>query len=147
MATQLPIILKGFTVRIDQTAGLQARPDAAWETCTGGALNIEIQARSTGADPQHVTSPGHKYIDEITLRGPMTPERKDITQWIMDTVRGTNPRRNVIVTEILVDGHSGKSYAYQNCFITRVVFPRLDAAGTGNLYEEVSIKPERLEFL
>ena len=50
------------------------------------------------------------------------------------------------IKEILKDGSAGKTYIYTKCFLTRYVYPCLNADGTGNLYEEVSIKPERMEI-
>jgi type VI protein secretion system component Hcp len=61
--------------------------DSAWETCSGGSLNIEISDSSTGSDQMHTTTPGHKYVDTLTLRGAMTQGRKDMLQWYTDMVQ------------------------------------------------------------
>ena len=95
----------------------------------------------------NVPGPGTKYIDEITLRGPMTAQRR---AWIGPSISEVvvhRPRRlNVTIVEIMKDGSDGKRYDYFECFPTRYVFPHLSADGTGNLYEEVSLKPVRLEL-
>ncbi|RJP90530.1 MAG: hypothetical protein C4518_08800 [Desulfobacteraceae bacterium] len=55
----------GFTVTID-SAGTGSDPDSAWETCSGGALNIEVADSSMGCVNDHTTTPGHKYIDTFS---------------------------------------------------------------------------------
>ena len=139
------LVVLGFRVEITG-AGTGTDPDSAWETCTGGALNIEVADSSTGSDQSHTTTPGHKYIDTITLRGPMTGGRKALCDWITATVKGEPWKRTLVITELMKDGSDGKSFTYHDCFPTRYVFPALSAAGTGNLYEEVDIKPIRLEL-
>lgn len=135
----------GFRVEITG-AGAGNDADTAWESCSGGSLNIEVADSSTGSDKFHTTTPGHKYVDTVTLRGPMTPGRKALCQWITETVQGKPWKRQVVITEINHDGSDGKVYTYEDCFPTRYVFPALSASGTGNLYEEITIKPIRLEL-
>jgi phage tail-like protein len=139
-------VVLGFTVEI-QNAGTGSDVDSAWETCTGGSLNIEVSDSSTGSDQFHTTTPGHKYIDSLTLRGPLTAGRKALCQWITEVVQGKGWKRTVSVKEIKKDGSDGKTFSYMDCFPTRYVFPAFSASGTGNLYEEVSIKPIRLELM
>jgi phage tail-like protein len=139
------IKLSGFRIEIGG-AGSGSDPDSAWETCSGGSLNIEIAEASVGTDQSHQTTPGHKYVDTVTLRGPLTSGRKALCQWITDTVQGKDWKRNVTIKEILKDGTDGKSYTYLDCFPTRYVFPAFSASGTGNLYEELHFKPNRIEL-
>lgn len=148
MGTYTPdemLVVLGFTVVIGGE-GSGSDPDSAWETCSGGSLNIEVADASTGADKFHQTTPGHKYIDTLTLRGPLTSKRTALCSWIQDTVSGKEWKRTVVLTEILKDGAAGKSFTYHDCFPTRYVFPAFSASGTGNLYEEVNIKPIRLDL-
>ena len=136
-------IVLGFTVEITG-AGSGGDVDSAWETCTGGSLNIEVSDSSTGSDQFHTTTPGHKYIDTLTLRGPLTAGRQALCQWITEVVQGKDWKRTVTIKEITKDGSDGKTFTYLDCFPTRYVFPSLSAGGTGNLYEEIAIKPIRL---
>jgi len=148
MSTYTPddmLVVLGFTVTIDN-AGSGSDPDSAWETCSGGSLNIEIADSSVGGDQVHTTTPGHKYVDTITLRGPLTAGRKALCQWITDTVKGQPWKRTLTIKEILKDGSDGKTFTYLDAFPTRYVFPAFSSSGTGNLYEEVLIKPIRLEL-
>jgi len=138
-------IVLGFTVEITG-AGTGTDVDSAWETCSGGALNIEIADSSTGSDQFHTTTPGHKYIDSLTLRGPLTAGRKQLCQWITEVVQGKPWKRTLTIKEITKDGGAGKTFTYLDGFPTRYVFPSLSATGTGNLYEEITMKFIRLEL-
>lgn len=63
-------VVSGCAVQV--TGGKRGTDVAsAWETCSGGSLNIEVADSSTGSDQHHTTTPGHKYIDTLTLRGPL----------------------------------------------------------------------------
>jgi hypothetical protein len=140
MTTQNPdqvLRLKGF--RIEINAGSGSDVDSAWETCSGGSLNIVPPDPPTGGSP-------YKFVEEITLRGPITAGRKSLLQLINEATGGKSRRFNLTIVEIMKDGFDGRSYTYSDCFPTRYVFPSLRADGTGNLYEEVAIKPIRLEL-
>lgn len=78
------LVVLGFTVEI-AGAGAGTDPDSAWETATGGSLHIEVADSSTGGDQVHTTTPGHKYVGTLTLRGPLTAGRKAICDWINQT--------------------------------------------------------------
>lgn len=146
---QMHVVL-GFTVEINAETGGSGgdgkNVDSAWETCSGGSLNIEISESSTGSDQFHTTTPGHKYVDTLTLRGPLTGGRKALCSWITAVVQGKAWKAVVTIREIVKDGSAGKQFNYSECFPIRYVFPALAASGTGNLYEEVHIKPLRLEL-
>lgn len=131
------LVLKGFRAEIQSSYGTPD-VDSAWETCTGGGLNIEVADPTPG-----VTTPGHLSVDEITLRGPISgPSR-----WIIDNLaRGRSGRFDMTIVEIDRNGSDARRFTYLECFLTRYVFPSLSASGTGNLYEEVSINPIRLEL-
>jgi len=145
MSTYTPdemLVVLGFTVTIDG-GGTGTDVDDGWESCTGGALNIEVREQpGTGT-----TTPGHKYIDEITLRGPLTAGRNALTDWINATVSGSVDQqyRTVVLKEILKDGTDGKTFTYFDCFPTRYVFPAFSAEGIEPLYEEITFKPRRME--
>ncbi len=134
--------VRGFSVEVSGAGASGA--DAHWDSVTGGALNLEVADGSVSTDQYHQTTPAAKYIDELTLIGNMTKTRKYMTEWIMDTIKGKPCRRSITIKEILHDGSAGKSYVYEECFVTRVRFPRLSADGTGILKDEVTVKPLRL---
>lgn len=140
--------VKGFRVEIDGPAGKDT--DTAWESVSGGALIIEHVETTIGNDKSHTNSPGHKSVGEITLRGAMTDKRAALCQWINDTVNGKPWKRTLTITELLsVDGgvKDGKQYIYFDCFPVGYVFPRMSVTHTtGNVHEEVRIKPVRCEL-
>ena len=53
------VVVKGFVVEITSPSG-HGEVDTAWETCTGGGLNIEVADSSVGATssipPRQATS-------------------------------------------------------------------------------------------
>lgn len=145
-----PMKVKGFKVEIS-SPGAAGEVDSAWETSTGGALNIEIADSSTGSDQAaaptfQTTAPGHKSIEEITLRGAMTDGRNALCDWINETLAGKDSRRTVTITEIPKDGSAGRKFIYHECFPVGYTFPRLDAGSSEPAMEEVRIKAIRLEL-
>jgi hypothetical protein len=60
-----------FTVEITG-AGSGSDVDSARETSSQGSLNINVTYSSAGTGQSHTATPGHKYIDSLTLRGPLT---------------------------------------------------------------------------
>lgn len=133
--------VRGFKVEIDNAGAKEV--DTAWETVSGGQLMIEHVETTIGADKFHTTTPGHKSVGEITLRGAMTDKRAALCQWINETVQGKPWKRMLTITELLsVDGgvKDGKQYIYFDCFPVGYVFPRLslgDPRCEGELVEEI----------
>jgi phage tail-like protein len=136
----------GFTVEITGVGGAGKDVDSDWETVSGGSLNIEVADSSVGGDQVHTSTPGHKYVDTLTLRGALTGGRKAVCDWFSATVKGEDSRRTLTITELDSKGAALKQYIYHECFPTRYVFPAFSATGTGNLYEEMSCKPIRLDL-
>jgi hypothetical protein len=75
------ITVDGFRIEITGPADGE-NEDNEWETETGGALNIEVAPASVGKSQFQTTTPGHKFVEEIQLKGPMTKHRKAISDWI-----------------------------------------------------------------
>ena len=80
------LVVLGFTVEIT-SAGGGTDTDSAWETCTGGALNIEVADASPGS-----STPGHKYIDELVLKGPISEPRRWISENLNSAAKGKQDR-------------------------------------------------------
>jgi len=138
------MITKGFRIEVSDSNG--KNEDNAWETATGGALEIEVAPASTGSAQFNVTPPGHTFVEELQLRGPMTKSRTWLTECLAHSLQGKATPFDMTIVELLPGNRVGREHLYQSCIVTRYVFPVLSAEGTGNLYEEVSIKPERLEI-
>ncbi len=142
--------VRGFQVDIDGAGGKDH--DVAWEHVSGGALMIEHVETTIGSDKFQTHAPGHKSVEEITLRGAMTDRRAALCQWIDESQTAPRPtRRTVTITEILIDPQSqamtpGRVATYFDCLITGYVFPSLAATNVqGNVQEEVRIKPQRAQ--
>jgi hypothetical protein len=117
-----------------------------WEFAQGGAEQKEKKSLRfiDPADQTQSRLKGARAIGEVTLRGPMTPSRKAMCQWITEVVQGRPWKRTVSITEVKDKGRE-KTFEYTDCFPTRYVFPAFSASGTGNLYEEVQVKPIRFD--
>lgn len=142
--------VRGFTVEITDPATGATETDNTWEKCSGGGLTIEFIDSTIGSDKQHGATPGHKTVEEITLRGTLTDQRTAMVRWLNDTMSGKPWRRTLTITELItIDGgvKPGKKYTYFECFPVGYVFPRMTVTHTtGNVHEEVRIKPVRCEL-
>jgi hypothetical protein len=146
-----PVI--GFRVRILNPDGSQITPgvdnaDDAWEVWRGGGEQT-IKDCKPGKD----TFKPDTRAGDLVLQGPVTSGRKDMLQWYQDTLSGSKTyRRMLTITEIddPADGTppvEGKTYVYHDAFPVRYRVSELRAnATTGNVMEEVAIKPIRVEL-
>ena len=142
--------VKGFQVDIDGAGGKDH--DVAWEHVSGGALMIEHVETTIGADKHHTNTPGQGQVGDITLRGAMTDTRGALCQWLnLSQGPGPKPRRTVSIAPLLqLRGDQvprpGPTVIYFDCEIVGYTFPCLDATNaTGNVQEEVRIRPIRME--
>ena len=130
--------VRGFKVEIDGARGKEV--DTAWESVSGGELIIELTETTVGSDKFQTTSPGHKSVNTITLRGAMTDKRAALCQWINDTTQGRNWRRNLQLTEVLLDGGDGVAHDFSLGFPIRYVYPRM------SVYNREGNAEEMIEF-
>jgi phage tail-like protein len=136
--------LLGFTVEITGSGGSGTDVDSAWETCSGGSLNLEV---SDGQGRQ-----GYLSTTPLILSGPVTSERNYLEDWLEDTVEGKGSesfRDLVLREEFGPRGGQGREYKYIDCFPTRYVFPQLAAsAGASALMknETLQIRVNRIEM-
>ena len=125
------------------------RPVERFDSWGGGEPGVLLTPLLSDAKLR-TSSPGHKTVNEITLRGAMTDGRQNLCGWLNDAVNGKFTRQTLAIREMLsVDGSvkDGKQYVYYGCFPTRYVFPRMSVTNTtGNTMEEVTVKPIRLEL-
>lgn len=134
------LVVTGFTITIDN-AGTGTDPDSAWETCSGGALNIEIADSSTGSDQFHTTTPGHKYLDNLTLRGPMTPGRKALMDWINNAASRNGERADATLDIKDNQGQAMRTLNYFDCLPVSYKPPAITAGENQILEERFEFKP------
>lgn len=140
--------VRGFRVEIESAGGKET--DTAWEIVAGGECHLEV---ADCDDATHQHAPGKRYVGEIVLRGPMTDTRAALCQWLNEAATGQDTeraRRTLRITPILRRRgqiEEGRPFIYTDCFPVGYVFPRLSVTNTtGNVQEEVRIKPVRCEL-
>ena len=108
---------KGFNVEIKGVDNSPADADANWVTLSGGHLD--------GRDKDHY-APGQPYVAEITLTGPLTPDRKSMMRWVNDTANGGRVHRTVSVTLMPLDPRQPpETLVFEEAYLTGYVFPPL----------------------
>jgi hypothetical protein len=116
----------------------------SYSSWSGGEPRLHVDAVLRGSRLR-TASPGHKTVNEVTLRGAMTDGRPALDHWLNSALEGRPWMRSVTVAE--TGRRPGRSYTYHDCFPIRYVFPRMSVTNTtGNTMEEVSVKPIRLEL-
>ena len=95
---------KGFNVEIEAPDG-GTDVDASWESVSGGEKFV-------------TTSPGHKSVGEITLRGAMTGSREGIEAWINEIAAGKTSTRTVSITGFDEQGKPGPTYRFIDCVLS-----------------------------
>lgn len=133
--------------------------DTAWESVTGGEEMTEITETTVGSDKYQTTTPGHKTVGELTLRGAMTQNRKSVLDWVNDSAacgrrdarrKCRSAYRSLEVTELVQTAKGlseGRKLLCIGAFVTGYKLPRLGASeAAGSAQEEVRIKPVRCEL-
>ena len=106
---------KGFNVEIKGVDNSPADADADWVTLSGGQLD--------GKDKGHYV-PGRAIVNEVTLRGPLTPGRNAMTRWLNDTMnRGTLLRTVTVTLTPLDPKQSLETLVFEEAYVTGYVFP------------------------
>ncbi|MBD3421781.1 MAG: hypothetical protein GF398_16830 [Chitinivibrionales bacterium] len=76
-------------------------------------------------------------IQRIEVSGP----RQDVSQWLLDTMRGQDMYRDVAVTFFERDGSPGDEVTYLQCFITGYAFPDFDVSNESPITETLMFQP------
>ncbi len=131
---------KGFNVEIKGVDGAPAQVDSAW-------TSVAVGEDTAGAATVRTNSPGHKTVNTITLRGPLTDKRAALCTWVNDTVSGQSPKRIVEITGINDDGSLGERFVFFECLPVRYVPPQVAPDPCGRLEEEVRFAYARVVTL
>lgn len=119
-----------------------------WETVRGGRLRLHRQGDGDG-----ICDSSYMDVSTVTLAGKAVVGQKDLYHWITCNARmgGAPCYKDVLLKQIVKDGTNAvdagdEVLTYLDSFPTRYVFPSFSKSGTGNLYEEISFKPIRLNL-
>ncbi len=128
-------VAAGFNVEIDGKY-------LAVKSYSGGDLTGEKAEASSGSSQHNESTMGHNYITELTLVAYITPTDKvlsDIAHEIANL--GTQRRATIIITELAKDKTAVKTFVYDQCLMTSLDFPTLDAHGGEILCQTATFKP------
>ena len=127
--------VRGFRVEISGEDGKDA--DMAWETVTGGELIIELTDTTTENDKYHPTSPRHRSVGELTLRGCLSG-RCTIPRWIRNCLDGKSCSRNLIIRPFVISKEREAQYLatlkFENCTLSQasLIFHARTPYGAGS---------------
>lgn len=131
-----------FTVEISGASDPKST-GGVWLSVQGGGLEFKGEANPTGNDSLRLTTAGQGRWQDLTLKGPMTANRKDIVTWWKDmNEKGndTNCYRTVTVTFYARDGSEVDTISYNDCWLKEYRLTPADSlAGSEYMFEEVVI--------
>ncbi|MCB9663428.1 MAG: phage tail protein [Alphaproteobacteria bacterium] len=119
--------------------------DGDLDATKGGGLVDAL--RGEGGEDEVCVPVKEVEVTELTLGGPVS-DRDWPARLLAEQLKGDKPRNpawTVVVQGLNRDGEARSTLTYQECFLTSYVFPKFGVV-TGNLYEEVNLKPIRLEL-
>lgn len=88
---------------------------------------------------------GRRYVTELTLVSYMTPDNMILSDAANAVAnQGKNQRYTITITELAKDKSAVKTFVYDNCLLTSMDFPAVDASSGELLLETVTFKPEIL---
>lgn len=129
-----------FTVEIPEAGRIN--PDDTWDLVVGGARSVEAPPLVLGRPDPATDINAHTTCTSLDLRGPMTDGRKALVSWVNGTMAGRRDHRTMTVRT-----PQGSAYVFADAFPVSYVFPHLSVTNTtGNVMEEVRIKPVRCEL-
>jgi len=110
---------------------------------SGGDPVAEKAEASSGASKHNEATIGHNNISELTLQAYITPNQKILAD-AADAVanKGQNERYTITITELAKDKSVVKTFVYDNCLLTSLDFPTMNAHGGEILCQTATFKPE-----
>jgi hypothetical protein len=109
---------------------------------SGGDLTAEKAEASSGASQHNESTMGHNYITDLTIVAYVTPNQKILADAMNEVAnQGKNERFTITITEMAKDKSVVKTFVYDQCLITSLDFPTMDAHGGEILCETATFKP------
>jgi hypothetical protein len=137
---------RGIYVHLSDESTGELTPPERWFRWLGGEVRRHNDVPLAGTR-YRLKTPGLRSVEEVTLRGPSTGQRKELCRWISETVQGNPWKRAMELQEILQNGVPGKGYNYFDCFPTRYSFPQFNTDQSQKMLDEsITVKIGRIEF-
>lgn len=112
---------------------------------SGGDLTGEKAEASSGSSQHNESTMGHNYITELTLVSFITPDDNTFSDAANAVAnQGKNERYTITITEMAKDKSVIKDLVYDDCLLTSMDFPAVDAAGGEMLKRTTTFRPTRL---
>lgn len=128
-----------FAKRIKVEINGQALPVCSF---SGGDPVAEKVESTSGSSPYNEVSIGHNSISEITIVSYVTPDQNVLSDAVNLVVnQGVNKRFTIKITVFSRDNSVLKTFVYDQCLITSLDFPTMDAQGGEILCETATFKP------
>ena len=109
---------------------------------SGGDLTAEKAEASSSASQHNETTMGHNYITDLTIVAYLTPNQKILADAMAAVAnQGKNERFTITITEMAKDKSVIKTFVYDQCLITSLDYPTMDAHGGEILCETATFKP------
>ena len=127
--------VRGFQVEITGAAGKDV--DTAWESISCGELLIEVA--DTAGSLRTTVSPGHKTVNTVTLRGPLTASRSAyLADWLADSTADQPAGRTMTITNLVLEAGpvDTRRFTYHGCLLRAIVWPHMHKSGR-LMYDEV----------
>ncbi len=112
---------------------------------SGGDLTGEKAEASSGSSQHNESTMGHNYVTELTLVSYITPTNMALSDAANAVAnQGKNERYTITITEMAKDKSVVKTFVYDNCLLTGMDFPTVDASSGEILCRTTTWKPEIL---
>ena len=101
-----------------------------------------MKANSISSSLHNESTIGHNSLGELTIVAYVTPSCKVFTDAANAVAnQGKNERFTITITELAKDKSVVKTFVYDQCLLTSLDFPTMDAHGGEILCETATFKP------
>ena len=134
----------GFSVEI--TGGQPGTGnEGSWLSVSHGGVSFEVVGPSTGGDPAKDKPLGVISIEEISLVGALTKDRKGMLDWLNGALAGKD-----VVIDVTFDidnrGEQNlRTFNYLDCYPTFYQPPDVEAGDHSDLEERIDFQPTYIE--
>ncbi len=102
-------LITGFALYFVDSQGNRT-PTGSWQSISGGEECVEVVETTTGENQHEQKRPGQAYFTDITLKGPLSKDRKAVMDWINDTAKGKAQARNLVLVFLNDKGEGQRTW-------------------------------------